>query len=68
MVPYAARATPSAGQLNRLNRAVAWEREIARPWGQIAAASVAATLPLALLTFLFQTRIVAGLTAGAVKE
>lgn len=38
------------------------------PWGQIAAASVVATLPLALLTFLFQRRIVRGLTAGAVRE
>jgi len=38
------------------------------PWGQIAAASVTATLPLALLTFLFQRRIVRGLTAGAVRE
>ena len=42
--------------------------EHVEPWGQIAAASVVATLPLALLTFLFQRRIVAGLTAGAVKE
>jgi multiple sugar transport system permease protein len=38
------------------------------PWGQIAAASVVATLPLVLLTVLFQRRIVSGLTAGAVKE
>jgi multiple sugar transport system permease protein len=42
--------------------------EHAEPWGQIAAASVVATLPLAVLTLLFQRRIVAGLTAGAVKE
>jgi multiple sugar transport system permease protein len=42
--------------------------EHVEPWGQIAAASVVATLPLALLTFLFQKRIVAGLTSGAVKE
>lgn len=38
------------------------------PWGQIAAASVVATLPLVVLTILFQRRIVSGLTAGAVKE
>ncbi len=38
------------------------------PWGQIAAASVVATLPLVLLTVAFQRRIVSGLTAGAVKE
>jgi multiple sugar transport system permease protein len=37
------------------------------PWGQIAAASMLATLPLAVLTFAFQRRIVSGLTAGAVK-
>jgi multiple sugar transport system permease protein len=37
------------------------------PWGQIAAASVVATLPLVIVTLLFQRRIVAGLTAGAVK-
>lgn len=37
------------------------------PWGEIAAASVIATLPLILATVLFQRRIVAGLTAGAVK-
>ena len=42
--------------------------EHVEPWGQIAAASVVATLPLAVLTLLFQKRIVAGLTAGAVKE
>jgi multiple sugar transport system permease protein len=41
--------------------------EHVEPWGQIAAASVVATLPLAALTFLFQRRIVAGITAGAVK-
>jgi multiple sugar transport system permease protein len=37
------------------------------PWGEIAAASVVVTLPLALLAFSFQRRIVEGLTAGAVK-
>jgi multiple sugar transport system permease protein len=42
--------------------------EHVEPWGQIAAASVVATFPLAVLTFLFQRRIVSGLTAGAVKE
>jgi len=42
--------------------------EHVEPWGQIAAASVIATLPLALLTLFFQRRIVSGLTAGAVKE
>jgi multiple sugar transport system permease protein len=42
--------------------------EHAEPWAEIAAASVAATLPLVVLTVLFQRRIVAGLTAGTVKE
>jgi multiple sugar transport system permease protein len=37
------------------------------PWGQIAAASTIATVPLVLLVFLFQRRIVSGLSAGAVK-
>jgi trehalose/maltose transport system permease protein len=37
------------------------------PWGEILAASVVATAPVALLVLLFQRRIVAGLTAGAVK-
>lgn len=37
------------------------------PWGEIAAASVVVTVPLILLVFAFQRRIVEGLTAGAVK-
>jgi ABC-type glycerol-3-phosphate transport system permease component len=37
------------------------------PWGQILAASVVATLPVAVLVLAFQRRIVGGLTAGAVK-
>lgn len=37
------------------------------PWGEIAAASIVATAPLILVTLLFQRRIVAGLTAGALK-
>lgn len=37
------------------------------PWGEIAAASVIATLPLLVLTLVFQRKIVAGLTQGAVK-
>ncbi len=41
--------------------------EHVEPWGQIAAASMVATFPLLVLTLLFQRRIVAGLTAGAVK-
>ncbi len=37
------------------------------PWGRIMAASVTVTVPLILLVLVFQRRIVAGLTAGAVK-
>jgi multiple sugar transport system permease protein len=37
------------------------------PWGEIAAASVFATLPLIVVVFLFQRRIVHGLAAGAIK-
>ncbi len=37
------------------------------PWGQIMAATVVVTLPLVVLTLILQRRILAGLTAGAVK-
>jgi multiple sugar transport system permease protein len=37
------------------------------PWGQLSAATLFATLPLVLLVFAFQRRIVSGLTRGAVK-
>jgi len=37
------------------------------PWGNIMAASVIVTVPLIVLVLIFQRRIVAGLTAGAVK-
>lgn len=37
------------------------------PWGQMMAATVIVTLPLIILTLIFQRRIIAGLTAGAVK-
>ena len=38
------------------------------PWGRIMAASVTVTLPVVALAVVFQRRIVAGLTAGAVKQ
>ncbi|HEU5339181.1 MAG TPA: carbohydrate ABC transporter permease, partial [Sulfuricaulis sp.] len=38
-----------------------------QPTGAIAAASVVVTVPIILLVLMFQRRIVAGLTAGAVK-
>ncbi len=41
--------------------------EYTMPWGEIAAASIVTTMPLILLTLFFQRRIIAGLTAGAVK-
>lgn len=37
------------------------------PWGNIMAASVIVTVPLVALVLIFQKKIVAGLTAGAVK-
>jgi multiple sugar transport system permease protein len=37
------------------------------PFGEIAAASVVVTTPIAILVLVFQRRIVEGLTAGAVK-
>jgi trehalose/maltose transport system permease protein len=37
------------------------------PWGQIMAATIIVTVPLIALTLLLQRRILAGLTAGAVK-
>ncbi len=37
------------------------------PWGNIMAATVIVTVPLIVLVLVFQRRIVAGLTAGAVK-
>jgi trehalose/maltose transport system permease protein len=37
------------------------------PWGQIMAATIVVTVPLIVLTLVLQRRILAGLTAGAVK-
>ncbi len=37
------------------------------PWGDIMAASIVVTVPLIILVLIFQRRILAGLTAGAVK-
>jgi multiple sugar transport system permease protein len=44
-----------------------FQGEYTMPWGEIAAASTVATVPLVLLVFLFQKRIVRGLSAGAIK-
>ncbi|BBE30731.1 hypothetical protein OSSY52_08720 [Tepiditoga spiralis] len=37
------------------------------PWGQLMAASVIITVPLVIMVLVFQKKIVAGLTSGAVK-
>ena len=37
------------------------------PWGQIMAATVIVTVPIVVLVLIFQRKILAGLTAGAVK-
>lgn len=37
------------------------------PWGLIMAASIFVTLPLIILVIMFQKKIIAGLTAGAIK-
>lgn len=44
-----------------------FQGEYTLPWGEIAAASTVATVPLVALVLLFQRRIVSGLSAGAVK-
>ena len=44
-----------------------FQGQYTQPWGEIAAASTVATVPLVLLVFLFQRKIVSGLSAGAVK-
>jgi trehalose/maltose transport system permease protein len=38
------------------------------PWGEIMAAATLTTLPVVILAFLFQRKIIHGLTRGAVKE
>ncbi len=37
------------------------------PWGQLMAAAVVVTMPLVILVLIFQNRIIAGLSAGAMK-
>ena len=44
-----------------------FQGEFTMPWGEIAAASVLATVPLVILVLLFQRGIISGLSAGAVK-
>ena len=57
-----------AGAAHRAGGDRALRGEHREPWGEIAAASMLATVPVSsLVAVLFQRRIVAGLTAGAVK-
>ncbi len=44
-----------------------FQGEFTMPWGELAAASVVATLPLILVVLLCQRWIISGLSAGAVK-
>jgi multiple sugar transport system permease protein len=44
-----------------------FQGEYTVPWGEVAAASTVATVPLVALVLLFQRRIISGLSAGAVK-
>lgn len=44
-----------------------FQGEYTMPWGEIAAASIVATVPLVILVLAFQKRIIRGLTAGSVK-
>jgi multiple sugar transport system permease protein len=43
------------------------ESQFAQPTGSIAAAAVVVTIPIIIMVLVFQRRVVAGLTAGAVK-
>ena len=43
------------------------ESQFTAPTGNIAAAAVLVTIPIIIFVLIFQRRIVAGLTAGAVK-
>jgi len=44
-----------------------FQGEYTLPWGEIAAASTVATIPLVLLVLIFQQKIISGLSAGAIK-
>lgn len=58
---YSARTVPVA--ISSLGGASQFEL----PWANIMAASIVVTVPLIVLVLIFQRRIIAGLTAGAVK-
>ncbi|HWI40781.1 MAG TPA: carbohydrate ABC transporter permease [Verrucomicrobiae bacterium] len=58
-------ATPAARTIPVAIAMFPGQREV--PWGDISAASMVVTIPLVILVFAFQRRIVEGLTAGSVK-
>ncbi len=60
-------STPSARTVPAAIAFFTGSTEFEEPLGTISAASVLISIPLILLVLLFQKRIVAGLTAGAVK-
>ena len=59
------RSGPSATPCRSPSRCSAGRYQV--PWGEVLAATVVATIPVAVLVLAFQRRIVAGLTAGASK-
>ncbi|MFB9565368.1 carbohydrate ABC transporter permease [Saccharopolyspora hordei] len=60
-------STPSARTVPAAIAFFAGTNEFDQPIGSISAASVIVTLPLLVLVLVFQKRIVAGLTSGAIK-
>src|ERR671917_41425 len=72
IIPYLSLTLPiSIWTMSAFFREIPWEMEQAAqfddPTGAIAAAAVVVTIPVVVLVLLFQRRIVAGLTNGAVK-
>ena len=58
---YAARTVPVA------IASIGGRSQFELPWANLMAASIIVTIPLIILVLIFQRRIIAGLTAGAVK-
>ena len=50
-----------------INKGMIAHLQLQQPTAAISAAAVVVTVPVVVLTLLFQRKIVAGLTAGAVK-
>ena len=55
------------GPCRRRSRSSPASSQFEQPIGAIAAAAVVVTIPIIIMVLIFQRRIVAGLTAGAVK-